>query len=155
LIVDPSLEDITIEGVAFARSLISDLALDVLLYQSSYREEISKIVLSECNRIARLFRQRNPEFKGKIHIMGHSLGSAIFFDLLCRQREDDSPDGNRNLRVWPSQGRQAARARDREMEFDFDVEDFYCLGSPVGLFQMVKGRYVQQLFLQDNVTDCY
>ncbi|KAI9167309.1 putative phospholipase C20G8.02 [Paramyrothecium foliicola] len=136
----PSLEDITIEGVAFARSLISDLALDVLLYQSSYREEISRIVLSECNRIIRLFRQRNPDFKGKIHIMGHSLGSAIFFDLLCRQREDDTHQST--LRMWPSQGRQAARARDRDMMFDFDVEDFYCLGSPVGLFQMVKGRTI-------------
>lgn len=35
----PSLDDLTIEGAGFARSLISDLALDVLLYQSAYREQ--------------------------------------------------------------------------------------------------------------------
>ncbi|KAJ4302539.1 hypothetical protein N0V88_002689 [Collariella sp. IMI 366227] len=73
----PALEDITVEGVAFARSLISDLALDVLLYQSAYREQIAEIVLQESNRIYKLFMERNPEFKGKVHILGHSLGSAI------------------------------------------------------------------------------
>ncbi|KAK1990472.1 DDHD domain-containing protein [Colletotrichum falcatum] len=142
----PSLEDITIEGVAFARSLISDLALDVLLYQSAYREQISEIVLKESNRIYKLFLERNPEFKGKVHIIGHSLGSAIMFDILCRQRErSKGPESPRNsLRFWPSQDK-AQGSRDREaneLRFEFDVEDFYCLGSPVGLFQMLKGRTI-------------
>lgn len=133
---DPSLDDITIEGVAFARSLISDLALDVLLYQSAYREQIVNIVLRESNRIYKLFKERNPEFKGKVHVMGHSLGSAIMFDLLCRQKEK-SKDGDalRNpLRFSTSSS--------RELAFSFDVEDFYCLGSPIGLFQMLKGRTI-------------
>lgn len=138
---DPSLEDITIEGVAFARSLISDLALDVLLYQSSYREEIARIVLGECNRIIKLFRERNPDFSGKVHVMGHSLGSAILFDILCRQQESQSVDVARNpLRFWPSQGRQENTPKEQEFAFEFDVDDFYCLGSPIGLFQMLKGR---------------
>lgn len=139
---DPSLEDITVEGVAFARSLISDLALDVLLYQSSYREEISRVVVAETNRILKLFRERNPEFKGKVHLMGHSLGSAIFFDVLCRQREIQTFDETRqSLRFWPTpHSRPDIRPKDEELEFDFDAHDFYCLGSPVGLFQMLKGR---------------
>ncbi|KAJ8123571.1 hypothetical protein ONZ43_g518 [Nemania bipapillata] len=99
----PSLEDITIEGMAFARSLISDLALDVLLYQSAYREQITEIVLKESNRIYKLFLERNPEFKGKVH----------------KSSKDH-----------------------RDLSFDFNVEDLYCLGSPVGLFQMLKGRTI-------------
>ncbi|KAH7324443.1 DDHD domain-containing protein [Stachybotrys elegans] len=140
----PSLEDITIEGVAFARSLISDLALDVLLYQSAYREDIIRIVLGECNRIVKLFRKRNPNFQGKIHIMGHSLGSAIFFDIACRQREDAPSQGKNNnkLRVWPSHNERPTSSKDKELSFEFDVEHFYCLGSPVGLFQLVKGRTI-------------
>ncbi|KAJ6443441.1 DDHD domain-containing protein [Purpureocillium lavendulum] len=137
----PALEDITVEGVAFARSLISDLALDVLLYQSSYREEISRIVVSETNRILRLFRERNPEFKGKVHLMGHSLGSAIFFDVLCRQRQV-MEEHRHPLRFWPSQNRQESKLKDHELQFDFHVDDFFCLGSPVGLFQMLKGRTI-------------
>lgn len=130
--------------MAFARSLISDLALDVLLYQSSYREEISRVVVAETNRIVKLFRERNPEFKGKVHLMGHSLGSAIFFDVLCRQRERRPSDETIHpLRVWPtSHSRPDIRPKDEELDFDFDTHDFYCLGSPVGLFQMLQGRYV-------------
>jgi len=141
----PSLEDITVEGVAFARSLISDLALDVLLYQSSYRSQISRIVLKECNRILGLYRDRNPDFRGKVHVMGHSLGSAILFDILCRQK-DEKPEGAKNpLRFWPSQGRQeppSSKDNDRKMALDFEVEDFYCLGSPIGLFEMLEGRTI-------------
>ncbi|KID66912.1 uncharacterized protein G6M90_00g070420 [Metarhizium brunneum] len=138
----PSLEDITVEGVAFARSLISDLALDVLLYQSSYREEISRVVVAETNRILKLFRERNPEFKGKVHLMGHSLGSAIFFDVLCRQRERHPGETRHPLRFWPSHNRPEIRPKDEELEFNFDASDFFCLGSPVGLFQMLKGRTI-------------
>ncbi|KAI8633756.1 DDHD domain-containing protein [Xylariaceae sp. FL1651] len=140
----PSLEDITIEGMAFARSLISDLALDVLLYQSAYREQITEIVLKESNRIYKLFLDRNPDFKGKVHIIGHSLGSAIMFDILCRQKEPaKGVEPLRNpLRFWPSQERSESSREPRSHSFDFDVEDFYCLGSPVGLFQMLKGRTI-------------
>lgn len=138
---DPSLQDITVEGVAFARSLISDLALDVLLYQSSYREEISRVVVAETNRILRLFRERNPDFSGRVHLMGHSLGSAIFFDVLCRQREQ-AEEHRHPLRLWPPQSRQEPRLGGHELQFDFDVHDLFCLGSPVGLFQMLKGRCV-------------
>ncbi|KAL7623349.1 hypothetical protein AAE478_007030 [Parahypoxylon ruwenzoriense] len=140
----PSLEDITIEGVAFTRSLISDLALDVLLYQSAYREQIAEIVLQESNRIYRLFLERNPDFKGKVHIIGHSLGSAIMFDILCRQKEKPPPpETPRNpLRFWSSQDRPELSKDPNDLAFDFDVEDLYCLGSPIGLFQMLKGRTV-------------
>ncbi|KAI1345079.1 DDHD domain-containing protein [Xylariaceae sp. FL0016] len=145
----PSLEDITIEGVAFARSLISDLALDVLLYQSAYREQIAEIVLKESNRIYKLFIERNPEFKGKIHVIGHSLGSAIMFDILCRQKEKSTaPEMLRNpLRFWPTEERFSKPNKEttknpHDLAFDFEVDDFYALGSPIGLFQMLKGRTV-------------
>ncbi|KAI0974069.1 DDHD domain-containing protein [Xylaria arbuscula] len=140
----PSLEDITIEGMAFARSLISDLALDVLLYQSAYREQITAIVVKESNRIYKLFLERNPEFRGKVHIIGHSLGSAIMFDILCRQKQlVGNIEPLRNpLRFWPSQERAEPSKDSKDLLFDFNVEDLYCLGSPVGLFQMLKGRTI-------------
>ncbi|KAJ4204710.1 hypothetical protein NW767_004222 [Fusarium falciforme] len=138
----PSLDDITIEGVAFARSLISDLALDVLLYQSSYRDQIMRIVLNECNRIFKLFKERNPDFKGKVHLMGHSLGSAILFDVLCQQKQDRPTEHKSLLRLWPMQDRTESPSKNTELELDFNVEDLFCLGSPVGLFQMLKGRTI-------------
>ncbi len=137
----PSLEDITVEGVPFVRSLITDLALDVLLYQSAYREHISGIVLRECNRIYKLFIGRNPEFDGKVSLLGHSLGSAIFFDILCRQKESKQPVDRKYYQNRPDMRAQDER-RGKDLSFDFDVEDFYALGSPIGLFQMLKGRTI-------------
>lgn len=123
----PNLNDITVEGVPAVRNLITDLALDILLYQSpAYKDHISRIVLEECNRIFHLFMARNPTFNGKISMIGHSLGSAIMFDILCEQ------------------GRKQVRPRKDKhpMKLDFEVEDFYALGSPIGLFQMLHGRAI-------------
>lgn len=70
--------------------------------------------------------RRNPTFNGKISMIGHSLGSAIMFDILCRQ--DQQPT--------------ARRKEDKSFKLDFPVEDFYALGSPIGLFQMLGGRTI-------------
>ncbi|KAB5539386.1 DDHD domain-containing protein [Coniochaeta sp. 2T2.1] len=148
----PSLDDITIEGMAFARSLVSDLALDILLYQSAYREQICEIVLKESNRIYKLFMERNPDFKGKVHIMGHSLGSAIMFDILCRQKERSTEPSRNPLRFWPSSSQDRYEpSNPKELAFNFDVDDFYCLGSPIGLFQMLKGRNIAARHLPNSL----
>jgi hypothetical protein len=114
------------------------------LYQSSYRSQISKIVRDECNRIFELFKKRNPAFKGKVHVVGHSLGSAIFFDILSRQRESKSTEEKKNpLRFLPQKaGSDIAKPKTQkdEIQLNFEVGDFYCLGSPIGLFQMLEGR---------------
>ncbi|KAJ5788098.1 hypothetical protein N7457_003088 [Penicillium paradoxum] len=134
----PSLADITLESVPAVRNLISDLAMDVLLYQSGYCEHISNIVIQECNRIIRLYRKQNPSFKGSISLCGHSLGSAILFDILCHQ-----PGTHKNGNVMSS------RAHDTDEPtlkgsgtFEFDCEEFFCLGSPIALFQMLKGKTI-------------
>ena len=139
----PSLNDITVEGVPAIRNLITDLALDILLYQSAYREHISGIVQRECNRIFELFMQRNPHFNGKVSLIGHSLGSAILFDILCRQKEADKTISRGRYRSR-SQRTVATPPKDQKQEIGltFDVEDFFCLGSPLGLYQMLKGRRI-------------
>lgn len=128
----PNLDDIQVEGVPAVRNLITDLALDILLYQSpAYKGHITRIVLEECNRIYKLFKERNPSFNGKVSLVGHSLGSAIMFDILCQQL----PEG-------VSAQRLKHRGSGKHLKLDFEVEDFYALGSPIGLFQMLKGRRI-------------
>jgi hypothetical protein len=137
----PSLQDITVEGVPAVRNLITDLAMDVLLYQSAYREHIASIVQKEANRVCRLFKERTG-FAGKVSFCGHSLGSAILFDILCRQ-EDNATKTNRHRRVSSRTGRDQVLAENRsDLHLDFDVENFFCLGSPIALFQMLKGRTI-------------
>ena len=134
----PSLQDITVEGVPAVRNLITDLALDILLYQSGYREHIAGIVQRECNRIYKLFLERNPNFKGKVSLIGHSLGSAIVFDILCRQKEVSNIMGNNKSHP----NRKQRPVDEGDLSLDFEVEDLFCLGSPLGLFQMLKGRTI-------------
>ncbi|KAJ9605289.1 hypothetical protein H2200_009946 [Cladophialophora chaetospira] len=133
----PSLQDITVEGVPAVRNLITDLALDVLLYQSAYREHIASIVQKEANRVYHLFKERTG-FKGKVSFCGHSLGSAICFDILCRQEEEVK---TRPRRVSSKTSRELSIPQ-QDLKLDFDVENFFALGSPVGLFQMLKGRTI-------------
>jgi hypothetical protein len=83
--------------------------------------------------------------------MGHSLGSAIMFDILCRQKEKSASEPVRNpLRFWPSQDRYEP-SNPKDLAFTFDVEDFYCLGSPIGLFQMLKGRNIAARHLPNSL----
>ncbi|KAI4261207.1 MAG: hypothetical protein L6R42_003591 [Xanthoria sp. 1 TBL-2021] len=139
----PSLHDITIEGVPGIRNLITDLALDILLYQSAYREHIAGIVQRECNRIYKLFLQRNPNFNGKVSLIGHSLGSAILFDILCRQKGPSKSSGpTRNMRQARRVSSVTGPGPTRDLSLDFEVESFFCLGSPLGLYQMLKGRKI-------------
>ena len=140
----PSLDDITVEGVPAIRNLISDLALDILLYQSAYREHISGIVQRECNRIYELFMQRNPGFNGKVSLVGHSLGSAILFDILCRQKSPPKLEYSLSRSKRHSRRGGSALGADHppDLALNFNVESFFCLGSPLGLYQMLKGRRI-------------
>ncbi|KAF2134869.1 DDHD-domain-containing protein [Dothidotthia symphoricarpi CBS 119687] len=132
----PSLEDITVEGIPAVRNFLTDLALDILLYQSpAYKGHISRIVVNEMNRSYRLFKERNPSFKGKVSLVGHSLGSAIMFDILCIQKDA-------KIRSESHSSKHQRRIVEEGLKLDFEVEDFYALGSPIGLFQMLKGRTI-------------
>ncbi|KAJ3111854.1 hypothetical protein HDU96_005280 [Phlyctochytrium bullatum] len=100
------IEEITLEGVPSIRMLVSDVALDVLLYMTpKYRQEMVKHVAEEMNRIYSTFIQRNPKFNGKVSIYGHSLGSLLAFDILCNQptesSEIDIPEPGQHARPSP------------------------------------------------------
>jgi hypothetical protein len=117
----PNLEDITVEGVPAVRNFLTDLALDILLYQSpAYKGHISRIVVNELNRVYGLYKERNPNFKGKVSLVGHSLGSAIMFDILCIQKDAQSRMNT------SGKGR---RQVEEDLKLDFEVEDFYALGT--------------------------
>ncbi|KAI9783477.1 MAG: hypothetical protein M1816_001359 [Peltula sp. TS41687] len=138
----PSLQDITLEGVPAVRSLISDLALDILLYQSAYKEHIIAIVRQECNRIFKLFSEKNPNFKGHVSLLGHSLGSAIMFDILCDQRDRPRSGVATSERRSSHDKASSKEGEEAGLDLDFEVDSFFCIGSPIGLFQMLNGRTI-------------
>ncbi|OOF92288.1 hypothetical protein ASPCADRAFT_55385 [Aspergillus carbonarius ITEM 5010] len=133
----PSLSDITLDNVPAVRNLISDLAMDVLLYQSAYCEHISRIVKQECNRILDLYKRRNPSFQGTVSLCGHSLGSAILFDILCHEQQ-----GSESFEAPHLDHGASSHDAFQGDSLAFECEDLFCLGSPIALFQMLKGNTI-------------
>ena len=108
----PSLNDITVSGILPLRKLLGDVALDVLLYgEIYYKKIILDTVMKELNETYTLFLKKNPDFNGRVHLIGHSLGSLILFDLLSQHRH---------------------------YKLKFPVSHFFSIGSPVGLIKLVE-----------------
>lgn len=119
----PTLSQINVEGILALRDVVGDVVLDVLLfYQPRYLKEIITTVTSELNRVYKLYLKRNPDFKGKVHILGHSLGSAIAFDILSQQ--SGSLDGPLDI----------------NKDLAFDVDSLFLVGSPVGMFKLLEEK---------------
>lgn len=120
----PSLSQINVDGVKPLRNILGDVVLDVLLYyEPLYVNSVFETVVTEVNRVYDLYMQRNPNFKGKIHVMGHSLGSAISFDILCNEtRFKTDPETS--------------------LKLDFPVENLFCVGSPVGVFKLLEQKNI-------------
>ena len=57
----------------------------MVLFYCFLRQTIVNTACAEINRLYHLFLSRNPTFRGHLSVGGHSLGSAVLFDLLCHQ----------------------------------------------------------------------
>lgn len=122
----PSFEDLNAEGVRALRNILGDVVLDVLLYyEPVYFEQIKKVVTEELNRVYTLYKERNPNFNGKVHILGHSLGSVIAFDILS------------------CQGNKIPERPNTSTDLLFDVNHLYCVGSPIGIFKLLKQKNIK------------
>ncbi|KAG2021605.1 hypothetical protein GB937_004563 [Aspergillus fischeri] len=102
------------------------------VYKASPDLQALNSIKQECNRILKLFKQRNPTFNGSVSLCGHSLGSAILFDILCHQPSTPPASGERRM----------DRDGSQDNLLDFDCEELFCLGSPIALFQMIKGNTI-------------
>lgn len=81
-----TVESITPDKVRGLRDLLNSSAMDIMYYTSPlYRDEITKGLTQELNRLYSLFCSRNPQFErdgGKVSIISHSLGCVITFDIM-------------------------------------------------------------------------
>ncbi|CAL8285370.1 unnamed protein product [Lota lota] len=81
-----TVDSITPDKVRGLRDLLNSSAMDIMYYTSPlYRDEITKGLTQELNRLYSLFCSRNPEFEekgGKVSMVSHSLGCVIAFDIM-------------------------------------------------------------------------
>jgi DDHD domain len=120
-----------------------------------------------------MFLTRNKNFKGKVSLAGHSLGSLILFDLLCHQKPL-VPNGNSSSLTVSSVKRQPLhrpleRAQSKQIDYrvglsgtgqplmkypqlDFEVKNFFALGSPIGMFVTIRG--IDKLGMDFRLPTC-
>lgn len=82
-----------------------------------YRRHILREVTRQLNEQMENFRKRRPDFNGMISVMGHSLGAALCYDLMCRKVHDDQA-------LLESEG----------MRLNFEAANLFCVGNPLGTF---------------------
>lgn len=116
-----TLNDLQPKSIPIVRDLIKDVMLDIPYYLSAHKEKILEAVVAEANRIWDTFGRCNPYFQetGRVHIIGHSLGSVVAMDILSGQPTRISPEDKKV-----------------KLHFSFNVTNLFCLGSPAGFFLM-------------------
>ncbi|KAF8975874.1 hypothetical protein BGZ46_008770 [Entomortierella lignicola] len=139
----PTMDDIMLDGVPTIRMLVSDVLMDVLLYMTpNYKRKMMEVVTEELNAVYRKFIHHNPEFLqngGKVSIIGHSLGSLLALDILNHQ--PFSPDQYQPIPSSPVFEKFISfdNGSSNPVTLDFPVANFFALGSPIGLFLLLKG----------------
>jgi hypothetical protein len=118
-----TLNDVTVPHMVETRTFINDVFVDIPYYMSNKHQHILSAVVTEANRIYGRWKMNNPNFhgKGRVHIIGHSLGSVIAMDILSRQ-PTNLPDP---FDVVTGKAKQL---------LDFDTKNVFFIGSPLGFF---------------------
>lgn len=142
-----TLDDITIDSIPAVRDLIGKVVFDIPYYMSHHKSAMIAAVVKEANRIYRLWLRNNKGFEkrgGQAHIICHSLGSAISFDVLSNQPTD--------VKVGPSlydtisrklTGNEAAqKEREDSTFFSFNTNKLICVGSPAAFFLLLKQHHL-------------
>ncbi|KAG0091420.1 hypothetical protein BGZ93_008830 [Podila epicladia] len=139
----PTMDDIMLDGVPTIRMLVSDVLMDVLLYMTpNYKRKMMEVVTAELNAVYQKFIAHNPDFirrGGKVSILGHSLGSLLALDILNHQ-----PFSQHHYQPIPSSPVfekfiSFEKGTHNPVSLDFPVTNFFALGSPIGLFLLLKG----------------
>lgn len=122
-----------------------------------------------------MFLKRNKNFKGKVSLAGHSLGSLILFDLLCHQKPQNgnSENGNDSELTNPLNRqplhKPLERTQSKQIDYrvglsgtgqplvnfpqlTFEPKNFFALGSPIGMFVTIRG--IDKLGLEFRLPTC-
>ncbi|KAI3640228.1 hypothetical protein MIR68_001106 [Amoeboaphelidium protococcarum] len=166
----PSLQDINLDTIPALRNIISDVLLDVLLYmEPRHKTDMLVRLISEMNRLYAIFVSKHPSFLepgadgkvGQVHVVSHSLGSIIVSDVLCyhhdvkqglvgQPADCDQPESPVDLSEVYHQKYPSLAIKKKKRQYDdevrtclnFSVSKFFLLGSPLGLFALLKSKRI-------------
>lgn len=100
---------------------------DIPFYMSHNKPKMISALVTEANRVYRLWCRNNPHFtsEGRVHLIAHSLGSVMTLDVLSRQPSVPLP-------------LDLSRTDPETQFFEFDTTNLFLLGSPAGFFLLLE-----------------
>jgi hypothetical protein len=118
-----SMKDITPPTIPAVRDFIEKVMLDIPYWMSIHKPKMIQAVISEANRVYRLWCKNNPEFhkEGRVHIIAHSLGTAMALEILSKQPTSIPKLDLKNKKI-------------NTKCFDFQTTNLFFCGSPAGFF---------------------
>jgi len=122
------LKDIEPGTIPAVRSMISDVMFDIPFYMSQHKPKMIAALVGEANRVYRLWCRNNPgwtEKGGRVHLIGHSLGSAMAIEVLSKQP---------TTVPRPLDLKSPIETR----HFEFDTTNLFLLGSPAAFFLLLE-----------------
>ena len=121
------LKDIEPDSIPAIRSMISDVMFDIPFYMSHHKGKMIKALVFEANRVYRLWCRNNPGFTehGRVHLIGHSLGSAMALEILSRQ-----PTAAPRIDL--------SHTEPETRFLEFDTKNLFLVGSPAGFFLLLE-----------------
>lgn len=121
------LKDIEPDTIPAVRSMISDVMFDIPFYMSHHKNKMISALVTEANRVYRLWCRNNKGFsnKGRVHLIAHSLGSVMAVDILSRQPT-----------TLPE--RDFHRTEPDFEFFEFNTVNLFLLGSPAAFFLLLE-----------------
>ncbi|OAA55965.1 ddhd [Niveomyces insectorum RCEF 264] len=134
---DFGLKDIEPHSIPAVRSMISDVMFDIPFYMSQHKPKMIQSLVREANRVYRLWCQNNPGFAqhGRVHLMAHSLGSAMAIEVLSTQPTTPPPQP-----PLSQPGRPLPPAVPEIDHFEFDTKNLFLLGSPAAFFLLLERK---------------
>ena len=128
-----TLKDITPESLPSVRNVVSDVLLDIPYYMSHHRSKMVQAVISEANRLYRLWCKNNPGFEqfGRVHLIAHSLGSVMAMDILSNQPTHVAPSVAFSNDAPPTPPATP-------QHFCFNTTNLFLCGSPAGFFLLLN-----------------
>ncbi|RCI12995.1 hypothetical protein L249_0015 [Ophiocordyceps polyrhachis-furcata BCC 54312] len=123
-----ALKDIEPDTIPAVRSMMSDVMFDIPFYMSHHKSKMIRALVSEANRVYRLWCKNNPGFfeKGRVHLIAHSLGSVMALDILSHQ---------------PTTVPKMDLSRELDARhFEFDTKNLFLLGSPAAFFLLLERK---------------
>jgi hypothetical protein len=116
------------DGAKIFKAVMKDVVSDVLFYaESVHRDKILSSVAHQINDFHMQFAQMYPDSAENVHIIAHSLGSVVAFDLLCSHFSRSMPSI-----LSPTLSSEIP-------QLTCAPKNLFVCGSPLGLFLSIRG----------------